>query len=83
MTDVTVPSTTAELDHVRRLMRAFIAWPRERHREDRHLIDAYFDDAAFESEPSSATTAPVGEVCSTMCIGVLGGCMMWLPVWLR
>jgi ribosomal protein S18 acetylase RimI-like enzyme len=40
----------AELDDVRRLIRAFVAWHRERHVEDLHLIDAYFDAAAFEEE---------------------------------
>jgi ribosomal protein S18 acetylase RimI-like enzyme len=39
-----------ELDEVRRLFRAFLAWHRERHTEDRALIDAYFDDAAYERE---------------------------------
>jgi hypothetical protein len=29
-------------------MRSFIAWHKERHREDIHLINGYFDDAAFE-----------------------------------
>ena len=31
-------------------MRAFVAWHRERHVEDTHLIDAYFDAGAFEKE---------------------------------
>lgn len=31
-------------------MRAFVAWHRERHTEDLHLIDAYFDANAFDSE---------------------------------
>jgi len=39
-----------ELDEVRRLFRAFVAWHRERHTEDRALIDAYFDAAAYERE---------------------------------
>lgn len=32
------------------LMRAFIAWHRERHLEDVALIERYFDQAAFEKE---------------------------------
>jgi putative acetyltransferase len=31
-------------------MRAFMAWHRERHTQDLHLIDAYFDAAALEEE---------------------------------
>jgi GNAT superfamily N-acetyltransferase len=31
-------------------MRAFVAWHRERHVQDLHLIDAYFDADAFEEE---------------------------------
>lgn len=50
MPSVLVPATREQLDHVRALMRAFVAWHRERHREDLHLIDSYFDAAAFEFE---------------------------------
>jgi GNAT superfamily N-acetyltransferase len=35
------------------LMRSFVAWHKERHREDMHLIEAYFDAAAFEDELAS------------------------------
>ena len=34
-------------------MRAFVAWHRERHTEDLHLIDAYFDADAFDKELAS------------------------------
>lgn len=47
---VSHPTSVAELDAVRDLMRAFIAWHRERHVQDLALIDAYFDAAAFEEE---------------------------------
>jgi len=50
---VQVPVTSAQLDQVRSLMRSFIAWHKERHREDIHLIDAYFDADAFEQELAS------------------------------
>jgi GNAT superfamily N-acetyltransferase len=39
-----------ELDAVRHLMRAFVAWHRERHLEDLDLIDSYFDAAKFDAE---------------------------------
>ena len=50
---VQVPKTPAQLDQVRALMRSFIAWHKERHREDIHLINAYFGDAGFEEELAS------------------------------
>jgi GNAT superfamily N-acetyltransferase len=48
--DIGPPETEADLDDVRRLFRAFLAWHRERHTDDLALIDAYFDDAAWEAE---------------------------------
>jgi GNAT superfamily N-acetyltransferase len=48
--DVGPPRTAADLDAVRDLMRAFVAWHHGRHEEDRDLVAAYFDDAAFERE---------------------------------
>jgi putative acetyltransferase len=50
---VHVPKTPAQLDQVRALMRSFIAWHKERHGEDIDLINAYFDNAAFDDELSS------------------------------
>jgi GNAT superfamily N-acetyltransferase len=50
MVRVLIPTTVEHLDHVRALMRAFIAWHRQRHLEDLALIDSYFDAAAFEAE---------------------------------
>jgi GNAT superfamily N-acetyltransferase len=47
------PETTAELDDVRALMRAFVGWHRERHAEDLALIDEYFDENEFEEELAS------------------------------
>jgi GNAT superfamily N-acetyltransferase len=48
--DVREVDTPWELDQVRRLFRAFVAWHRERHVEDLELIDGYFDAAAWEAE---------------------------------
>jgi GNAT superfamily N-acetyltransferase len=59
------PGTTAELDDVRALMRAFVAWHRERHVEDLTLIDEYFDPAEFEEELASLPgkyTPPDGQL---------------------
>lgn len=50
MVEVFVPSSPEQLDQVRDLMRAFVAWHRERHVRDLRLIDGYFDADAFERE---------------------------------
>lgn len=44
------PHDEADLEAVRALMRGFVAWHRSRHEQDRHLVEAYFDDAAFDRE---------------------------------
>ncbi len=43
-------ASRAELDGVRSLMRALVAWHSERHVEDIALIERYFDERAFETE---------------------------------
>src|SRR5690349_4154966 len=43
-------ASSRELDDVRSLMRAFVAWHRERNREDIALVDRYFDEGAFDAE---------------------------------
>lgn len=48
-----VPQNAAELDQVRELMRAFVAWHRLRHRQDLELIDRYFDPDEFDAELAS------------------------------
>ena len=53
MVTVSPAETPAQLDHVRDLVRAFVAWHRGRHREDAALIDRYFDAEAFEAELAS------------------------------
>jgi GNAT superfamily N-acetyltransferase len=48
--DVRRAETDEDLEDVRRLFRSFLAWHRQRHVQDLHLIDAYFDDEAYEGE---------------------------------
>ena len=43
-------ASSRELGDVRSLMRAFVAWHRERHHEDIALVDRYFDQRAFDAE---------------------------------
>jgi GNAT superfamily N-acetyltransferase len=50
MIHIVEPSQPAELDDVRVLMRAFVAWHRARHVEDIELIERYFDQRAFDEE---------------------------------
>jgi GNAT superfamily N-acetyltransferase len=48
--DVRRAESESDLEEVRRLFRSFLAWHRQRHVEDQHLLDAYFDDAAYDRE---------------------------------
>ena len=50
MIQIVEPAQPAELDDVRSLMRAFVAWHRARHVEDIALIERYFDQGAFDDE---------------------------------
>jgi ribosomal protein S18 acetylase RimI-like enzyme len=50
MIDIRQATTPAELDDVRALIRAFLAWHRAHHIEDIALIEGYFDPGAFEAE---------------------------------
>ncbi len=75
---IAVPKTTTQLDHVRTLMRAFVAWHRRRHIEDINLIDQYFDHAAFEEELRTLPDAyapPGGQLLLASSDGVAAGCV--------
>jgi GNAT superfamily N-acetyltransferase len=75
ITDATSPS---QLDAVRDLMRAFMAWHRERHTQDLHLIDAYFDAASFEEELATlpgAYSPPSGRLLLATVEGEPAGCV--------
>lgn len=48
--DIRLAESERDLDDVRRLFHSFLGWHRERHTEDLALIDAYFDEAGWESE---------------------------------
>jgi putative acetyltransferase len=75
---VRAPTTLQQLDQVRSLMRSFIAWHRARHREDTHLIDAYFDAGAFEQELASLPgkyVPPHGQLLLATLDGAPAGCV--------
>ena len=78
MTQVRIPTSADELDQVRALMRAFVAWHRERHQQDLALIDAYFDAAAFEEELASLPgeyAPPTGQLLLATIDGAPAGCV--------
>ena len=78
MPEVHVPTSAAELDHVRDLMRAFIAWHRARHQQDLDLIDSYFDAAAFEEELAALPgkyAPPRGQLFLATVDGAPAGCV--------
>ena len=75
---VAIPGTTAQLDQVRSLMRAFIDWHRRRHVQDLSLIDTYFDAAAFAQELASlpgAYAPPGGQLLFATADDAAAGCV--------
>jgi GNAT superfamily N-acetyltransferase len=71
-------TTAAEIDDVRALMRAFVAWHRARHVEDLELIDRYFSDGAFETELAElpgAYAPPDGRLLLATCESEPAGCV--------
>ena len=80
---ILTPSSTAELDQIRALMRAFVAWHRQRHVEDLHLIDRYFDPAAFDAELSGLPDSyarPAGQLLLARIDDEPAGCVALRPI---
>lgn len=78
MTQVLIATSHTQLDEVRRLTRAFVAWHRQRHLEDLELIDQYFDAAAFEAELASLPgkyAPPKGRLLLALHDGEAAGCV--------
>lgn len=75
---VHVPASAEEVEQVRALIRAFVAWHRERHQMDLSLIDSYFDAAAFEDELASLPgeySPPTGLLLLATFDGAPAGCV--------
>lgn len=78
MTQIVEPACAAELDDVRSLMRAFVAWHRARHAEDIELIERYFDQRAFDEELAELPgkyTRPHGRLLLAYLDGKPAGCV--------
>ena len=75
---VQTPDTPQQLDDVRALIRAFVAWHRARHQQDLELIDRYFDAAAFEEELATLPgkyAPPHGALLLATLDGAPAGCV--------
>ena len=75
---IRTPTTAAELEQVRDLMREFVAWHRARHAQDLHLIDEYFDEAEWQSELASLPgnyAPPTGALLLATVDGAAAGCV--------
>ena len=83
MIAITDAASPSQLDAVRDLMRAFMAWHRERHTQDLHLIDAYFDAASLEEELATLPGAylpPSGRLLLATDDGESAGCVALRPI---
>jgi ribosomal protein S18 acetylase RimI-like enzyme len=83
MTTIAAAASAEQLEEVRTLMRAFIAWHRDRHREDLDLIDRYFDPVAFEAELTGLPgkyVAPDGRLLLARSDGRPAGCVALRPL---
>jgi GNAT superfamily N-acetyltransferase len=72
------PVSAQDLDEVRTLMRAFVAWHRQEHVDELHLVDAYFDQAAFDAELESLPgkyAPPDGDLLLARVGGEAAGCV--------
>jgi len=78
MIEVIRAQTGPQVDAVRSLMRAFVAWHRERHLADRQLIDDYFSAGDFEQELASLPgkySPPGGRLLLASSDGEYAGCV--------
>ena len=77
MTIILNANTPKQIEQVRALMRAFVDWHRERHIEDRELIDGYFNAKVFEEELASLPgkySPPRGRLLLALEDGQPAGC---------
>lgn len=78
MLEIDAPQSAGEWDQVRALMRAFLHWHRQRHLVDIHLVDSYFDAAAFDAELAALPgpyAPPEGRLLLARLDGTAVGCV--------
>lgn len=78
MIAVRVPDGPEEIEAVRDLMRAFLAWHRSRHPEDTPLIDKYFPAKVYEAELAGLPgkyAPPSGALLLALLDGEPAGCV--------
>src|SRR5689334_2452242 len=78
MLEIAEVTTAEQLDSVRDLMRAFVAWHRRRHGVDLALIDRYFDAPAFAAELAALPgkyARPRGRLLLAAYAGQPAGCV--------
>lgn len=83
MLSIVTPRSPEELDAVRALMRDFVAWHRQRHADVLHLVDGYFDPAAFDAELAGLPGAygpPGGQLRLALLDGQPAGCVAYRRV---
>lgn len=71
-------SLPPQLDEVRHLLRAFVDWQRARYSAEAHLIDEYFDSAAYGTEIATLPgmyAAPRGHLLLACYQGQPAGCV--------
>lgn len=76
--EIVTATTPQQLDSVRSLIRAFVAWHRQSHQEDLALIDRYFDEKAFEEELATLPGKygpPRGSLLLASYAGQAAGCV--------
>jgi ribosomal protein S18 acetylase RimI-like enzyme len=76
--DVRRAESESDLEEVRRLFRSFVAWHRQRHVDDLELINAYFDEAAYDREMEGlpgAYAPPDGALYLCWDTGLAIGCV--------
>lgn len=83
MTRIIQAATEEELDATRQLIRAFVAWHRQRHGEDLELIDRYFHPVDFDAEVNGLPgkyAPPRGRLLLAIHQGRPAGCVALKPL---
>ncbi len=76
--EVANATTLEQINAVRKLIRGFVAWHRERHHQHLDLIDQYFDADAFEHELATLPgkyAPPEGRLLLATYAGQSAGCV--------